>query len=57
MKKNNTKKSAIPKNTQLYAILRGITMEDINATRGKNSEIRIEVNPAATKIEEVGVGK
>ena len=46
------KKKAIPKNSKLYNILKGVTLEEINAARGGKSSIFIEVDKNATGIKE-----
>lgn len=55
--KKNKKNSAVPKNSELYNILKGVSLEDVNKARGEKSSIRIEINPNAEKIEEVKMSK
>lgn len=47
------KKKAIPKNSKLYNILKGVSLEEINAARGGKSSIFIEVDKNATSIKEI----
>lgn len=49
MKRN--KKSAIPQNSQLFKILQGISIEELDKARGGTSQFIRKVDKAATKIE------
>ena len=49
MKRN--KKSAIPKDSQLFKILQGVSIEEIDKARGSKSQFIRKIDKAATKIE------